>query len=269
MAAAASCCRQRLGRTCAAPVFPIAPQPRPNGATSDSRSDSARIGARLGQAPYAACPSVTGCGCRPCRKSVARCASTAPRHRLGPQQQHVDAAVGHAVVAQRPGDPPGHVPGAPRLAPRQDARLELGDDAVRHLRVEVAAGRVGSDGHRGLPRLKGGFRPAPELLPVGETGEGTNDIAVGGAGAGSPPSASEPRPRRFRLGERGRCPLASPLPPAGGAGMTGAKPLGSGMEAAWPGPAQPGPVHDSPAPQGETPENSPAKVSVGYPVAIG
>ena len=49
-------------------------------------------------------------------------------HRLRPQHQHIDSAVGNAIGAQRARDPPGGVFGIPRFEPRADSLLQFADD---------------------------------------------------------------------------------------------------------------------------------------------
>ena len=51
-------------------------------------------------------------------------------HGLGPQHQDVNALIGNAVGAQEPRDAPGCVLHAPRLQPRADPFLEVGNDAI-------------------------------------------------------------------------------------------------------------------------------------------
>jgi len=62
-----------------------------------------------------------------------------PRERFRPEQQHVHAAVGFAVVAQRPRDAPSRVAGAPWLDPGPDTLFEIRDDAIGDARVHVGA----------------------------------------------------------------------------------------------------------------------------------
>ena len=64
----------------------------------------------------------------------------AARDRLGPQQDDVHAAIGLAVVAERPSDPAGGVGDGPGPRPWTNAVLEIGDDAIGDARVDVRAG---------------------------------------------------------------------------------------------------------------------------------
>ena len=105
-----------------------------------------------------------------------------------------------------------------------DGRREIGDALGL-----AGAPDIGLGGHEAVERnglfgghgdglpfwLMGGFRPRPEPLPVGETGEGrgqAESMRVVRAQRARPLSReSEPRPRRLRLGERGAEPLGFPV----------------------------------------------------------
>jgi hypothetical protein len=54
-----------------------------------------------------------------------------------PEQEHVDALVGHAATAQGPQDAPAGVGGGPRLEPGAYTLLQVGDDAVGDAGVDV------------------------------------------------------------------------------------------------------------------------------------
>jgi hypothetical protein len=63
----------------------------------------------------------------------------AARDGLGPQQQHVHAAIGQTVVAQRPRHAADGVGRTPWLHPGPDALLEIRDDTVGDPRIDVDA----------------------------------------------------------------------------------------------------------------------------------
>ena len=63
----------------------------------------------------------------------------AARDGFRPQQDDVDALIGHAVVAQRPRDAPSRVGRIPWLDPGTHTAFEIGDDAIGDARVDVGA----------------------------------------------------------------------------------------------------------------------------------
>jgi hypothetical protein len=76
-----------------------------------------------------------------------------------PKREHVDAAVGLAVVAQRPGNPSGGVFGVPRFHPRANAFFESLDDLRGDARVNVLTVCIRCFLHFGFLHLKSSFFP--------------------------------------------------------------------------------------------------------------
>jgi hypothetical protein len=66
----------------------------------------------------------------------------APGESLGPEKQHVDAAVGNGVVTERAGDAPGGMFDAPWFHPGTHALFKLSRNLVRDAGVEILSVRL-------------------------------------------------------------------------------------------------------------------------------
>ena len=116
-------------------------------------------------------------------------------HRRHPKQHDIDAAIGDAVRAQRPGYPPGGVVGVPGFGPGTDSPFQIGDNPVGDAGIYVLPFGVGVEVCHDL-LLEAGVA-ALRCTPARRRDRGVARSRAGGA-EGDHPACTEPKAEEGR-----------------------------------------------------------------------